>query len=93
MKTCLNCFGGCPTGATVCMHCGSPFELTKREIDERDGALVEIDLEMARRQARTEVKQARTREQLEAIAAQRGYKRAWVEHILAARNGGSRRAG
>ena len=93
VKTCLNCFGGCPTGATVCVHCGHPFELSKREIDERDGALVEIDLEMARRQARIEVKQARTREQLEAIAAARGYKRAWVEHILAARSGGNRRAG
>ena len=93
VKTCLNCFGGCPTGATVCVHCGHPFELSKREIDERDGALVEIDVEQARLRARVEVKQARTREELQAIAAARGYKPAWVEHILAARSGGSRSSG
>ncbi len=54
-------------------------------IEQVEGRLVEIDVSRFRRQQKQEVGQAKTREELERIAAQRGYKPAWVEHILKAR--------
>lgn len=91
VKTCMNCYGSCATSCTVCPYCQHPFDTAPRELEERAGSLIEIDVEQARLRAKVEVKQARTRAELEAIAAQRGYKRAWVDHIMAARSGASGR--
>jgi hypothetical protein len=47
-----------------------------------EGDLEELDPEVAKRQSRREVAKARTREELEAIARDRGYKAGWVTHML-----------
>lgn len=85
VKTCGTCFGTVPAAATECPYCGSGFEGMPREVEQVDGQLIEIDPAVFRRQARQEVGQAKTREELERIAAQRGYKKAWVDHIMRAR--------
>ncbi len=85
VKTCGTCFGTVPAAATECPYCHAGFEGQPREVEQVEGRLVEIDVSRFRRQQKQEVGQAKTREELERIAAQRGYKPAWVEHILKAR--------
>lgn len=82
VKTCGTCFGTVPAAATVCPYCQSAFDGQPREVEQVEGRLVEIDPAVFRRQQRQEVGQAKTREELERIAAQRGYKKAWVDHIM-----------
>lgn len=88
-KVCGNCFGSCAVSAPECPYCGAPFVGAPRELDHRDGQLFELDVEALRLVQRSEVKQARTREELEAIARARGYKPGWVRHILSARRAAS----
>ena len=85
VKTCGTCFGTVPAAATECPYCHAGFEGQPREVEQVEGRLVEIDVSLFRRQQKQEVGQAKSREELERIAAQRGYKPAWVEHILKAR--------
>lgn len=82
VKTCGTCFGTAPAAASECPYCGSAFEGQAREVEQVEGRLVEIDPAVFRRQARQEVGQAKTREELERIARERGYKPGWVDHIM-----------
>jgi hypothetical protein len=50
-----------------------------------DGALQELPASVIARRKRSEVAQARTREELEALRLERGYKPGWVDHMLRAR--------
>ncbi|MEM7663816.1 MAG: DEAD/DEAH box helicase [Pseudomonadota bacterium] len=84
-KICDNCFGANPVSATRCVYCAYAFETESREIEHEDGELVELDVVEIRKQRKSEVDQARTREELEAIAKRRGYHPRWVKHILRAR--------
>lgn len=73
--------------ADVCPHCGEPTGVVRktRTFDQVDGELIEITKEtreeIAKRQ-KDEVKKAKTREELTAIAVARGYKPGWVNHQL-----------
>jgi DNA repair protein RadD len=73
----------------VCPECGHAIPGKVRKGPEHvDGELAEITPEMEaalKNQKRVEVAQARTLEELEKIAAQRGYSRAWAGHIWNAR--------
>lgn len=87
-KVCPQCFAVVASAATQCDECGHVFESNVKAAEVRDDInLVEITAEeMERRRLRKrQVSQARTREQLEEIAAERGYKLAWVDNILRAR--------
>jgi DNA polymerase III delta prime subunit len=56
-----------------------------KEIEQVEGELTEITPEMQRRiriQKAREVAEAKTKEDLERIAEQRGYKKGWVFHVL-----------
>lgn len=81
----------CPSCFTVhrpapsCPTCGHEYAAKPREIEQRDGELVEIEARRAQIAKRQEIGRATTREALQALAAQRGYKPGWVEHILRAR--------
>ena len=90
---CPSCYAMLPTGTRTCPECGCSISLGEaregREIDQRDGELIELTAEMiaANRAARQhEVNAATTREALLAIARTRGYNIRWVEHVLAARS-------
>lgn len=84
-KVCPGCFGTVHAAAATCEHCGHEFAISPREVDERDGVLVEFNLAALRRKKVEEVAQAEDRLALEKIARERGYKPGWVEYILAAR--------
>jgi superfamily II DNA or RNA helicase len=92
IRVCPACLSIIPAAANPCTYCGHTIETPKRELRVIEGTLQELDPSLARRTMRREVAQARTREELEAIAKERGYKAGWVTHMLNARGGRSRYA-
>lgn len=69
----------------VCPECGHVHEIKARQIDEVDGELQQVQVLAAKRARRLEISHARTREALEKIAAQRGYKPGWVRMMMQVR--------
>jgi superfamily II DNA or RNA helicase len=92
---CENCGCANPSTAFECVNCHATIERKSRggaagavrEVEHVDGELQEIDRAAARRRANMEQGQARTIEDLIALATRRGYKRpeAWAGHIWQAR--------
>ena len=71
--------------APQCPHCGFVKEVKDNAPQHVDGDLVEVTKEQAellKRAKRKEVAQANTREALERIARERGYKPGWVNRML-----------
>ncbi len=85
VRACARCFSIIPAAVNPCSECGHLEQALKRELTVIDGDLRELTGTELRRQERREVAQARTREELEAIARDRGYKAGWVTKMLEAR--------
>lgn len=87
IKVCKKCFAAQEIGSVVCKYCGYEFEKQSREVDEVDGELQELDLELIRRKKKFEQSQAKDKESLIALGKSRGYKKphAWAEYVLRAR--------
>ena len=62
----------------VCPECGHAAEVVGRQVEEVDGQLNELDLELIRRARKDEVQRARTLEDLARVARARGYKPGWL---------------
>lgn len=80
IKQCPSCFGVHEPGPQ-CPHCGHVYESAPREVEQVEGELKELtETDRARIQwlKRREVQRARTKEELEKIARERGYKPGWV---------------
>lgn len=71
--------------APTCPSCGFVYPVQVREVEEVSGELTRIDPLEARRQAKAEQSQAKSLADLRAIAAARGYKPGWADHIWQAR--------
>jgi superfamily II DNA or RNA helicase len=99
-KQCPGCFAVLPSYVTTCPECEHSFgedaerrraeAARSRELESVNGNLIELTPEMiaaaaAAKARRMQVGMARTREQLEAIARERGYRMGWVDRMLAAR--------
>lgn len=86
IKQCPSCFA-VHEPSNVCPACGHQYEIKGREIEQRDGELIELREEMIRRDKRREVGRAKSLDELIAIGNSRGYKnpRYWAQHVLAAR--------
>ena len=73
----------------ACPHCGNPVPVkTGRELQHAEGELTEITPEMAeamRNAKRREVKGAKTLEELQRIAAERGYSPGWARATFEAK--------
>lgn len=84
---CKGCFGVfAPQPA--CPFCGKAVEVKSRKLDHAEGELQEITPEMAeamRKSKKKEVQGAKTLEELQKIAAQRGYSAGWAKHTFEAR--------
>lgn len=85
IKTCPQCYGT-HYAARQCPLCGFVYPAAARDDmpDERDGKLIKIE-DVERRARRQEVGRARTVEELERIAIQRGYSLRWVLHMAEAK--------
>ncbi len=89
---CKACYLVFPSSMEACPACGTVKERKGRQIKMRDGSLVELGSETRAQMAlkkqvqRREVGAARTLEELRKIAAERGYKPGWAEHIYSSRN-------
>lgn len=106
-KQCPQCFAVLPIAVEECPDCEHSFAdaaeaerraaaaARARELEYRDGELVEVTEEMRERISRAradEVRRAHSREELLVIARQRGYHHGWVDHVMRARQraGGQR---
>lgn len=87
IKICTSCFAAQQSGSTVCKFCGYSFPTKPRKIEEVDGELVEVDPTKLRMKRKQEQGMARTRDELLALAKQRGYKNphGWVHMIMQSR--------
>lgn len=77
--------------APRCPQCGHQYEIHARELEQVDGELERLEAEKmaaersARWQAKRAVADAKTLDELLALAAARGYKPGWAYHIHASR--------
>ena len=92
IRICPACFSAIPSTANPCPECGHEVPAARRELVTVEGDLREMTGAELRRQERREVVRARTRDELEALARQRGYRPGWVAHMLAARSKGRQTA-
>ena len=98
VRVCQSCFAAIPGGVEVCPFCGAEVAKPKRKaiISDDDATLKEIRVEDAQIRIRAkqekerrkkEQSQARTLEQLQALARERGYSPGWAYHIFNNRRG------
>jgi superfamily II DNA or RNA helicase len=88
VRTCTICFAAFKP-APQCPVCGTPALPSPREIQQQEGELQELTrdaLERARARDCRQVGQARTLDQLLAIADQRGYSRGWAYKVYQSRS-------
>jgi superfamily II DNA or RNA helicase len=89
IRTCENCYAAFKPAPT-CPYCGTISKPSPREIQQIEGELAELkraELETVRLQARKQQGQARTVEDLVAIAKARGYKNPafWAMQVMRGR--------
>lgn len=84
IRVCPFCFKTFQTAA-VCPYCKQEYPLTEREVKEKKNIELQKitqaemeELEKQKKQKRMEVGKARTRQELIAIARERGYNMSWV---------------
>lgn len=83
VRVCPQCYGVHKPTVRTCPYCGFLHPLDSRIPEERDIILQEM--EHRKRDMRRAVGRARTVDELEAIAKERGYSMRWVDHILRSR--------
>lgn len=86
LATCPACFAVHPS-APKCPMCGHEYPPSERKVKEKAGTLEEIEAgkvmaEQKKRMDRIAVARAKTKEELEKIAEERGYAPAWVRMVL-----------
>lgn len=84
IKQCEKCYT-VHKPAPRCPQCGFLYQVQERQIEHVDGELQEVDPEEVKRKRIAEQKKAKTLEELEAIARQRGYKPGWAKYVYKSR--------
>jgi superfamily II DNA or RNA helicase len=82
---CESCYGTYPTRLLACPYCDKEREIQRREVEEVNQDLVEADARLVRAARFREQARAESLLELRALAAARGYKPAWAEHVWKAR--------
>lgn len=89
-RQCHECFAVYSHALNVCPQCGTARLVADTKVEVMEGQLVELSEEEKERirqkkTARMEVGRAKTLADLEAVAASRGYKPGWAEHVFRSR--------
>ena len=84
VRVCPQCYSVHRPTLRICPYCQFLHPLDSRIPEEADVILQEHKEEQ--RKLRREIGRARTVEDLEQIAAERGYKDGWVDHVLSSRS-------
>lgn len=87
VRVCPKCFAAQPSGQPICTFCGYEFPIASREIEQKDGELVEIDPAVLRRKRLRAQGQCKTIDDLVEEGKRRGYKRPrlWAQYVFNAR--------
>lgn len=91
VRVCPKCWATARMAARVCPECGTPFPAKPREIEQRDGELVEIQRERERREVRRAQGRSESLDDLIRVYMQRhpdgnaGTAARWAAHVLAGR--------
>lgn len=87
VKVCPKCFAAQFAGIPKCKQCGYVYPVIGREVEQKEGDLVEVDPEVIRRQKNVEQARATSLDDLIALGRKRGFKKpeAWAHHIFQAR--------
>lgn len=84
VKQCESCYATHPP-APKCPQCGFVYEVVGKKLEEVDGTLTQITANDLKRKRQIEEAKAQTLEELEALAASRGYKKNWAMYRFNAR--------
>jgi superfamily II DNA or RNA helicase len=92
VKVCPSCYATIESSCVICPECGHEFEVSNG-VREVDGELEEVEDEetwekamaVRMRSRRREVGRARSLEELQNIAAERGYSPGWAFHVYRSR--------
>jgi superfamily II DNA or RNA helicase len=82
---CESCYAAYPSQLRVCPECGAERPAKVRVVEEINADLVEADLALIRAARLRQQRQATSLEDLRALAAARGYRPAWADHVYRAR--------
>jgi len=74
IKSCPKCFACQVSGRPACQYCGFEFPIEAREVEQKEGDLVEVDLTAVRKIKKIEQGTANTLEKLIELGKSRGYK-------------------
>lgn len=90
VRQCPVCYA-CHAPTPECPECGHVYVIKKREVEQVEGDLVELDAAMMQRQRRQEQGRASSLEELIEIGRSRGYKSPafWARKVWASRQGES----
>ena len=87
VKVCPSCFAAQFSGKPECGYCGYTFPIQSREIEQKEGELVEVDPATLRRNRMQSQGRCQTLEDLAEEGKRRGYKRPnlWAKYVFNAR--------
>lgn len=90
VRQCPKCYA-CHVPSPHCPECGHTYEIKNREIEQKEGELVELDIALMARQKQQEQGMARTFEELVEIGKSRGYKSPhfWAKKVWSNRKRGN----
>jgi superfamily II DNA or RNA helicase len=88
VRQCPQCYA-CHEPAPFCPECGHKYELKKREIEQQEGELVELNLAWMAKQRKQQQGRARSYEDLVKLGESRGmkYPHVWAKKVISARQG------
>jgi len=87
VKICPRCFAAQFSGLPKCKFCGFGFNVESRQVDQKDGELVEVDQAALKKQRLIAQGRCKTQEELIAEGKRRGYKfpERWAKFVYQAR--------
>jgi superfamily II DNA or RNA helicase len=87
VRVCPSCYAVQLPGRLDCSFCGHAFEINSREVDQKDGELIEVDKAEFKKQQRIEQGRCGTFQELVALGRARKMKNPymWARYVWAAR--------